>query len=787
VCRDRQLDGAAVAVRADRRTFLRRSPPTAHCLIALFAFVAAASPVVAQTTATAPSRTIRGQVVDASNGAPLRRARISVSSGEPVTNPLFTDDEGRFAIAMPAGAATLRASKAGYAPALASVAGNARAGAELRFVLTRSAAVMGRVVDSYGAPFSRAHVIGRLLTASGDGLPPAAGQFHTETDRFGQYRLGGVPAGRYEITAVLVPPELREPGTRVEDQLFGPREKLDVADRVASLTLSAGAEVDNVDFIIAGAAHDCPGGPSVRFPEGVPPTGIRGRVTDAAGAPLPCAQVIVRVPQGAVPGVYTDRQGRYTIEGLSAGSFILEARATGYIALQHGQRRPSDAELPIAVRDGEMHADADFALPSESIVSGTVADEHGEPVEGVPIWAFQIHVADGRPAIVSTVIARPTTDDRGQYRLIGVQPGAYLVAVMARGMVSAAADAGRGYAATYYPGTPDVAAAQRVAIDIGRDAQGIDITFAPRSVVAISGTVADAAGRPFAGTVSISPSARSGAVSLAAPAVMTAADGAFVIRNVATGDYVLKATGPESPLFGMQFVTVADADPPPVHIAVSAGATIEGRVIIDADRDANLAGLAVSVVSADTDYTQPGRRSEMFAREPDGTFRVTGARGPSRLAITDMPGCADCYLKSAYVNGMDAADTPFNFGLESRVYRGAEIVLSDGGAAIEGRVHNERDAPVATFAVVVIPAHRDLWYAGSRHLKIVRSTAGATFRAAGLPPGDYLVAAVSRFDPFSLSGQMIDPALLEELSAGATRVTLVERERRTVDLRLIRR
>jgi hypothetical protein len=756
-------------------------------VLVFLAFLATVSAVLAQTAATTPSRTIRGRVVDAANSAPLRRARVSLSASDGRTNPVFTDDEGRFEIAIPATAITLRASKAGYAPAVVSVA-EARAGAELRFTLTRSAAVMGRVVDSYGAPFARAYVIGRLLAPGGDARLPAENQFYAETDRFGEYRLGGMPAGRYEITAVLVPPELRAPGTKVEDQLFGPLEVLDVADRVASLTLSAGDEVENIDFIIPGAAQDCPGGPSVRFPEGVPPTGIRGRVTDATGEPLACATVVVRVPQGVVPQVYTDRQGRYTIEGLSAGSFILEARAVGYIPLQYGQRQPSDAETPLDLRDGDMHAGADFVLPRESIISGTVADEHGEPVEGIPIWAFQVRFLDGRPALASSVIARPTTDDRGRYRLIGVPPGSYLVAVMARAMVSAV-EPGRGYASTFYPGTPDASTAQRVAIDVGRDAQGIDITFAPRPTATIAGAVVVGSGRLSGGTVSLSPSARSGAVPLDTWSVMTAADGAFVIRSVPPGDYVIKAMGPEpSPLFGMQFVTVVDANPPPVNIPVSAGAAIEGRVIIDADRDANLAGLAVSVASADADYVPPGRgRPEMFARETDGTFRIAGARGPGRLTISQLPACESCYLKSAYVNGMDAADTPFNFGLDSRTYRGAEIVVSDGGASIEGRVRNERGAAVATFTVVVIPAHRDLWYAGSRHLKIVRSPAGASFRATGLPPGDYLVAAVSRFDVFSPGGQMIDPALLEELSARATRVTVVERERRMLDLQLIRR
>jgi hypothetical protein len=62
------------------------------------------------------------------------------------------------------------------------------------------------------------------------------------------------------------------------------------------------------------------------------------------------------------------------------------------------------------------------------------------------------------------------------------------------------------------------------------------------------------------------------------------------------------------------------------------------------------------------------------------------------------------------------------------------------------------------------------------------------FRVAGLPPGDYWVAAIDRLD--GLPGGASAPPeadLLEPLSSRGTRVTIAEGQLQDVTLRLIRR
>ena len=767
--------------------------------VAVLVSLAAAHAAMAQAPAVTRAQSIRGQVIDAREGTPLRRARVVLSSGGTRMEPTFTDDRGWFDIPITlAPPVTVRTSKAGYAPALATIP-DRKSAADLRFSLARSAAVNGRVRDLYGSPVANAFVTGRLILPRGSAAPATPTQFFTQSDGLGEYRLGSLPAGRYDVTAVRVRPEARGPGARVEDQLFGSADDLEVATDVFELILSAGDELRDVDFTLPEASETCPGGPTSRPAPGTVRASIRGRVMGPGGEPLSCASVRVVTPQVSMLAVQTDRQGRYSIENLPAGAFVLEARKINFfVALQYGQRHPSDAETPVILREGEQRTGIDFILPRASIVTGTVVDEHGEPVEGMTVWAFQLGRLGGRTATVSTVLLPQNTDDRGHYRLFGLTPGTYLVASSNRTPVSMSPDEpARVYAPAYHPGTPDAAAATRIVVDVGQDANGIDIALTPTRTATVSGTVLDAAGAPLAGTVALALSERSGGLSLDPRSVAIGANGRFAIPDVSPGEYVVQGQGRPgaSPKFGMQFVRVSDGDPPPLTIVATEQAVLEGRVTTESGVDAGDLGILVSIEPADPDFA-PVASSELAhalvaRRGANSTltnteFRISNVTGPARFVIT-ASACESCYLKSAYVRGTDATDQPFDFGLKGGTYRDIEIVISDGGGAIQGRVTDERDTPATVFSVIVFPTDRDLWFTGSRHVKTGRSEADGSFRVAGLSPGSYFVAAVNRFSSLPLAQGPTDPEVLEQLSARAQRVTLAGRDRRTMNLRLIRR
>ena len=63
----------------------------------------------------------------------------------------------------------------------------------------------------------------------------------------------------------------------------------------------------------------------------------------------------------------------------------------------------------------------------------------------------------------------------------------------------------------------------------------------------------------------------------------------------------------------------------------------------------------------------------------------------------------------------------------------------------------------------------------------ILSRAASTVEAPkALPPGDYLMAAVTDVEP----GEWFDPEFLQQLRAASARVTLNEGDKKTQDLRL---
>ena len=69
-----------------------------------------------------------------------------------------------------------------------------------------------------------------------------------------------------------------------------------------------------------------------------------------------------------------------------------------------------------------------------------------------------------------------------------------------------------GYDITYFPGTPNPAEAQRVAVGRSQDVLSIDFALARFRTARLSGRALDSKGEPITGGIAMMPSRRSGAV-----------------------------------------------------------------------------------------------------------------------------------------------------------------------------------------------------------------------------------------------------------------------------------
>jgi hypothetical protein len=271
------------------------------------------------------------------------------------------------------------------------------------------------------------------------------------------------------------------------------------------------------------------------------------------------------------------------------------------------------------------------------------------------------------------------------------------------------------------------------------------------------------------------------------------ADGSFAIANIPLGEYVLQAMKPPEQMqprtsegeFAALFITVDGKDIKDLVVRTSNGSSVTGRITFDGDS----AGLqprdiGVSPRPVDFDLSPIIGSGYRALVHDDWTFEMAGLSGPRRFVLSAPPGWS---LKQVRVNGRDITDTPMPFGTADESLSGVEIVVTNRGAGIAGRVSDARIRQVTDYTVVVVAADRRRWYAQSRFMTFARPGPDGGFKVQGLPSGDYLVMAVDRMQGTEGSGEWQDPMFLDQLTARATRVTLGEGQRLSVDLTLIER
>ncbi|HEV3139958.1 MAG TPA: carboxypeptidase-like regulatory domain-containing protein, partial [Vicinamibacterales bacterium] len=219
---------------------------------------------------------------------------------------------------------------------------------------------------------------------------------------------------------------------------------------------------------------------------------LRGRVVAAdSGQPLRKAQVRISSPELRENRLATtDVDGKYDFKELPAGRYTLSVSKGSYVSLQYGQMRPFEPGKPLEIQDGQTIEKVDFALPRGSVVTGRIVDEFGEPATDVMVTLQRYQNMSGRRRLVGA--GRPgTTNDIGEFRLFAIPPGQYYLSATMRNMSMSpfdSTDDRSGYAPTYFPGTPNVAEAQRVTVAVGQTITDLNMALIPTKLARVSGT-----------------------------------------------------------------------------------------------------------------------------------------------------------------------------------------------------------------------------------------------------------------------------------------------------------
>jgi len=306
---------------------------------------------------------------------------------------------------------------------------------------------------------------------------------------------------------------------------------------------------------------------------------VSGRVVDDRDESV--RRVNVRLERGGT--VYgtriTDADGRFDFSGLPAGAFTVSASKPGYISTQYGSRRPGRPGTSLVVADGARAANLVLTLARGAVITGRAVNVSGEPVPGVVVRLLRSRFVGGGRAFVpySGPGSSSITDDRGVYRLFGLDAGEYVVggipprlesgsvqiltqADVEQGLRDAKAPpggrmgaAGRAFAPpvsqpqrialvpVYYPIAVSVAAATPIILRTGEERLGVDLRMEILPTVKVEGIVARSDGQPVSGTrLALMPNAAGiGVPNLATSGVD--ASGRFTFTDVVPGDYVATA------------------------------------------------------------------------------------------------------------------------------------------------------------------------------------------------------------------------------------------------------
>ena len=509
---------------------------------------------------------------------------------------------------------------------------------------------------------------------------------------------------------------------------------------------------------------------------------VRGRVLAAdTGQPLRKAQV--RIMSGELREnrmTTTDADGKYEFKELPAGRYTVQASKGSYVQLQYGQLRPFEPGKPLEVLEAQTVEKVDFALPKGGVITGRILDEFGEPLADTQVAAMRYQNMGGRRRLMPA--GRPAmTNDIGEFRLFAIPPGQYYLSATLRNMGGMGdTDDRSGYAPTYFPGTANLAEAQRVTVGLAQTVSDVNMALMTTRTARISGTAVDSQGRPLMGFIFPMPRGES-LMMMFGPPNEIKPDGTFVLSGLAPGTYVLQTQGggmgPDTESASME-ITLGGDDITGVRLIGSKPSIAAGRVVVDPGAAGSLQPSRIQLMLQPVVFDMPMMNSAgPSVVNDDFTFELKTRPGKMRVQLAG-PG-QGWSIRAVRYRGQDITDPGFEFRANENI-SDLEVELTNRETTLSGLVTNARGAAVKDYAVVVFPRDRDKWSAGMRYLKNGRPDQDGRFKVSGLPPGDYYAIALDYVD----SSEWMEPEYLDRIRSKATDVTINEGETKSVDLRI---
>lgn len=491
---------------------------------------------------------------------------------------------------------------------------------------------------------------------------------------------------------------------------------------------------------------------------------IRGRVVADGGQPL--AHVGVNVFSAGATNANrrsagTDEEGKFEVDDLPPGAYSVNAYVAGYVAA------PVNPNERRTYRIGET---VTLTMIKGGVITGQVKSATGDSLVGVPVRALRVKDSDGKPTRTQGYARDRQTDDRGIYRLYGLEPGTYVV------FAGGTTNFYSGYnkfgedVPTYYPSaTRDTAV--EVIVQAGQEAVGIDINYRGEKGHAISGAVTGAAAPSMNTGLSVTLlNAATGTMELT-PTINYNDRRSFTFYGVPDGDYYLVAetfdysNQKEAGASHLRRVTVKGADVTGLELPLTPMASIGGRILMEAATGADVKAKCEGKREASVEET-----GLTFLRETRGDLTTPGwLRGTVQAGVDDKGAFTayrlyadryrldvnlpsdNWYLKTVSMGEATKGATPLsrNASASEVVTKGLAlkagdrvenltVTIGEGAAAMSGKVvaATETEKLPTKLRVYLVPTEKERADDVLRYAQTESQGDGA-FSFANLAPGKY--------------------------------------------------
>jgi hypothetical protein len=425
---------------------------------------------------------------------------------------------------------------------------------------------------------------------------------------------------------------------------------------------------------------------------------IRGVVVeDDGGLPLARSLVVVQPIAGTgapTQSVRSNHDGQFEFASLPAGAYLVLAQRTGFAPVQYGQKQWKGSGVPLVLEDAAA-ASLEIRLQRFGSIAGTVLDENDV---GLPDHEVVVYKNERPPVLV----ARTTTDDRGVYRFLGLEPGSYLVRTVGKEY-----DEGS-YVPTFSRQTTRTNEAYTADVQLDRETDHVDIRPFPGRLFAVSGRVVSSPPAPVTVTLVSDVGIQS---------VSADARGNFEFPASAPGPYELYATG--RGVAGYQAISV-DRDRTDYRLTL--GPLPELRLNLQDQQGQPIDPNAVQILIRHRDLASAGNAQ---------TLHAPSTMAPGRWELAVAP-TQSYYAVSFSGGGGGRADGWNAVELAAGTTAEFAFVLSSHPAALHGTVQ-EGDKAVAG-----VPVYLE---ADGLEPRMTRTDTAGRYEFYGLAPGHYRLLA----------------------------------------------